>query len=332
VENWVLLLLPVGLLFVVSGLCFVGCAFDTSGLPIYSKPFTTYSDDDVLKNSACVAYWPLNEPNGPTAIDAQGKKLNHPHNGTYVSAADTPAQFPCPSFTAGGAPSAAAPGDLTFAAPGIVIGDAVQPINDPKILNGAMLTNGAFVKIDANGDTNPSPRFSVEAWVKPGWDASQTNFVRTFIDFRASDMNATFFNGFALTVNAQGQWEAFIGLGPGGLMSVPGGQASLSDVTHVVLTCEGTAATLFINGMPNPKQQVPMGMSFVANTTGSLSIGAGGPWLTARSMAGQQLFFPCYPFNGNIQDVAIYNDALDQNTINTHFQNGIGNFTDQQAT
>jgi len=131
---------------------------------------------------------------------------------------------------------------------------------------------------------------------------------------------------------AEAARAVLIGLGAGGLMKVPGGQASLSDVTHVVLTCDGTAATLFINGMPNPTQQAPAGMSFVRNTTGRQCIGAGGPFFADRVDQTPATFFPAFPFNGTIQDVAIYVTELDASTITVHLQNGIGNFTDQQAT
>ena len=79
-SNLLLMLLPVALLFVVSGLCFVGCALNTKGVP---PDFTTYQDSDVLANPNCIAFWPLNEGSGTLAEDTKGKQLGNEHDGTY---------------------------------------------------------------------------------------------------------------------------------------------------------------------------------------------------------------------------------------------------------
>src|SRR4051794_33207369 len=155
-ENWFLVLLPVGLLAIVSGLCFVGCVLNTHG----TLEFSTYSSDDVLANPDCVAFWPLNEPGSTImqgsdrlAIDAMGKQLNDPHNGTYTDFLfpEVPGEYSCPSFVDSGARSAACSGALTLGAPGIVLGDWVGNVQST-----AMQTDGAYVEIAPNDVTTPA--------------------------------------------------------------------------------------------------------------------------------------------------------------------------------
>jgi hypothetical protein len=69
------------------------------------------------------------------------------------------------------------------------------------------------------------------------------------------------------------------------------------------------------------------GESYVPNTTSRQVIGAGAPWAPNRTDQTPSLFFPAFPFNGNIQDVAIYSKALDDVTILNHHTNGTGNNT-----
>ena len=122
-------LLPVILLGIVTTLCFAGCGFSGPNLPV----FTTYSDTTVLANPSVVAYWPLGEAaDNVPAVD----RTANPDNGQYIDPATTPAIYPWPASTLEDPPgpsvqSAAAPGSIAFAQPGIVAGDTVQPGNDP---------------------------------------------------------------------------------------------------------------------------------------------------------------------------------------------------------
>src|SRR4030081_1413144 len=119
--------LPVIMFAIVTVFCFVGCGF--SGQAVNLPPFTKYSDATVLANPAVVAYWPLSETgdNLPAA-----DRTPNPNNGQYIDPTTLPIIYPWPAFSINNPPgpnieSAAAPGTIAFAQPGIVPGDTVQP-------------------------------------------------------------------------------------------------------------------------------------------------------------------------------------------------------------
>jgi len=313
--NLLLMLLPVGLLLIVSGLCFVGCVLDVSGLP---PDFTTYSATDIIPNIDCVAYWRLDDEGG-TAHDSKGG-----NEGQYIDKTAMPAQFPSPSYTAGGFRSAAAAVTLTLAQSGsrIVNGDSETGGSQAP----AMQTDGAYVLIAANGVTKPAGAFSAEAWIKTGWDASDSDAVHTFLDFRNVDA-AGAISGFAMLVDNQGQLGALVGRGAAGELNVTGSAVPLQTPAHVVLTFENGTASLFVNGSPAGQSPLNPGESYVPNTTGQQSIGAGAPFAPPRTDQTAALFFPAFPFKGSIQDVAIYKIALSPKTIMDHFTHGSGNKT-----
>jgi hypothetical protein len=340
-----LVFVSVALLVLVSGFCFVGCVLNTHGTGVdpnkpdpenpnpnpKPKPYTKYSDDDVINNPSCIAYWPLND-SGPlnasgsqnVAIDAGGKAKNNAHNGEYRSNVTHPGLFPCPQYTldpAGPVDSALAPGDLTLEVPGIVPGDTNPPYDDPDNRTTAMTVNGGFVIVPPNSVVNPST-FTVEAWVLPGWGMAPPAY-RTIIDSR--DQGGGQFFGFVIFVNESGNWEAQLGgTGNGNYAIVPGGSASLSDATYVALTCNGTKATLFVNGTEAGSASLPAGSSFAPNTVKPLVIGVGAPYLTDRMNSVGDNFFPLLPFNGTIQCVAIYDSVLSATDIETHYDHGKG--------
>jgi len=319
--NVLLVLLPVGLLALVSGLCFVGCVLDTTGLP---PEFQTYQDTDVLANPNCIAFWPLNEGSGPLAEDTKGKMLNNEHDGTYHSVLNpgSAGQYPCPTFMNGGAKSAACTGQLTLGAAnsGIVNGDFVGDAHST-----AMQTDGAYVEIAANNVTTPANAFTAEAWISPGWDASDSDAFHTFLDFRSVDA-AGAISGFAMLVNDQGQVQGAVGRGAAGQMIATGASITLEATAYVVLTFDGATATVFVNGTPNPAGAASLqaGQNYVPNTTGRQVIGAGAPWAANRTDQTADLFFPAFPFKGTIQDVAIYSAVLSDETILIHNMNGNG--------
>lgn len=328
----VFVFVPVALLALVAVFYFVGCVFHTEGIP--GPPFTTYSNTDVIGNPSCVAYWPLSDsPGQDTALDVVGTAKGNPHNGTYFSVAskDPAVQnlFPCPAFTldpSGPVDSAFAPGTLTIGAPGIVLGDAVQPLNNPAAITTAMQCNGGFVSVPVNSVVNQASAFTIEFWARPEWDAMAAPAFRAVIDSRSQ--GGGLFFGFAIWVNEDGNWQAQLGAtGNGNFIEVTAGPAPLSAATHVVLTFDGTSgvAALFINGtQASPSVPLPPGTSFAPNTTAPLVIGVGTPYLPPRTQPSDNNFFPLLPFNGTIQDVAIYSEVLNDEVINIHALNGQG--------
>jgi hypothetical protein len=338
-----LVFVPVALFALIGAFCFVGCVLNTHGTGVDPNkpdpdnpdpdpkpvPFTKYSDEDVIGNPSCVAYWPLNDSSGQNvAFDVGGKAKGNEHDGEYRSNVTHPGLFPCPVYTldpAGPLDSAFAPGDLTLEVPGIVAGDTNPPYDDPDNRTAAMSVNGGFVIVQPNSVVNPS-KFTVEAWALPAWDSMAAPAYRTIIDSR--NQGGGLFFGFVIFVNENGNWEAQLGgTGNGSYAIVPGTTASLTDATYVALTCDGSKAKLFVNGEEKGSASLPAGSSFAPNTVKPLVIGVGVPYLDDRMNSVGDNFFPLLPFNGTIQCVAIYNAVLSDDDIKKHFDDGSGKTT-----
>jgi hypothetical protein len=223
-----------------------------------------------------------------------------------------------------GIDSAQATGSIALGVVSLLPGDAKQPGNDPNILTTGMQCNGGFVSVPFSKDINPSAPFTIECWVRPEWTAGDAPAFRMIVDNRFTDMTA--FTGFGLEVNNAGNWEGQVGVvGSPGFVTVAAGKAELNVTTHLVLTCDGNKATLFVNGAS--AASVTLGAAFAPNAQGPLIIGAGLPWLPPRMNSTGDNFFPIVPFNGTIQDVALYNTVLDEATILQHFNDGSGKTT-----
>jgi hypothetical protein len=336
-STWLVMLLPVILLGIVSMLCFAGCNFSPSGaLPLFS----TYSDATVLANPAVVAYWPLGEAaDNVPAVD----RTANPDNGQYIDPANTPAIYPWPEVSVGNPPgpdvqSAAAPGSIAFAQPGIVAGDAVQPGNDPTITTPCLAVNGCYVNVPFNAKINPPTSFTIEAWVRVDWQATDTSALRYVMDARDFDPCS----GFGLLARADdGQtgiyhWQAIIGNGGSGTAGFTYATSDDPPITlndpslasgityYLAVTYDGPSQTLilFVDGEQRGPKVTPA--TYVANTAQPLWIGAGAPYVPLRPQGPGVLAGPLFPFEGAIQDVAIYNTALDSHDILTHYHNGNG--------
>lgn len=327
-----LVLVPISLLILIGTFCFVGCALHTGGLggePTPPPPYTNYSKGDVIADGA-IAFWPLNEPSSTAdnpVASAKAADIVGGHTGFYFHKGNAPTLFPCPGFPiAAGVDTAPEIGELTLGAVSLLKGDAVQPGNDPNVLSTGMEVAGAFLRVPVDSELNRAPPFTVECWVRPEWSAAAGAAYRMVIDSRNDTGSA--FSGFCIDVNEAGNWEAELGVtGASGFVTVTGGPAALSQVAYVVLTVDMTnTATLFING--DVASQMPLGGTYAPNTVSDLVIGAGLPWLPDRTTGGTDTSFPLLPFNGTIQDVAIYDSVLSNQTIMDHFTHGNGGHTD----
>jgi hypothetical protein len=323
---------PVALLALITGFYFVGCVLDTSGIPGGNpepKPFTKYSDTDVIGQGSCVAYWPLSEPAsvaGNPVASAKAADVIGGNTGNYTHKGNAPTLFPCPGFqVAPGIDSAQAIGALSLGTESIVPGDAKQPDNDPDILTTGMEADGAFVTIPPSSVVNPVGPFTVEVWARPEW-ADDPAARRVLIDSRFNTGTAQ--GGFAIWVEQDGTWTAGLLCSGATEVQVTAGMASLSGATHVVLTFDGTSASLFTNGTrPSSSQSVQAGQAFVPNTTVQMVFGVGNPWLPPRTQPTDLNYFPRFPFKGTIQDVAVYNTVLSDEDIQKHFDDGSGKTT-----
>jgi hypothetical protein len=321
-------------------LCFVGCGLHTHGLLV---PFTSYTNTTILANSpTCIAYWPLKEASD-TVVAAEFISNN---TGSYIDMNTTPALYPWSPFTLQNPPGPdvqsadAGMGSIAFAQPTIVAGDLDLRQNDP-LPPACMVVNGCYVEASRNDKFIPKTSFTVEAWVRVGWDANATHAYRFVLDMR--DFNPC--TGFALFAKAEDDqpgvysWGGIIGNGGSDItgFQLVGGVAdpaiTLSDAEtpagttyYLAMTYDGPSqtATLFVDG--EQRGSAVTSVVYVPNTTQPLWIGAGAPYVTRRPMqAAGQPGSPLFPFVGAIQNVAIYSEALKPEDITTHFNNGSGN-------
>jgi hypothetical protein len=328
-------LLPVILLGIVTTLCFAGCGFSGQSLPV----FTTYSDT-VLANPAVVAYWPLGEAaDNVPAVD----RTANPDNGQYIDPTTTPAIYPWPAVSVGNDPnpnvlSAAAPGTIGFAQPGIVAGDAVQPGNDANIITPCLVVNGCYVNVPFDAKINPPTSFTIEAWVRVDWTQNDASAWRFVLDARDFDPCT----GFGLLAHADDNqpgvyhWQAIIGNGGTGtagftLATSDDPPITLNDSSlpsgityHLVVTYDGPSKTLILYVDGEQRGPKVNNAVYKPNIKRPLWIGAGGTYVPLRPQASGVLAGPLFPFDGAIQDVAIYKTALTSDVVLTHYHNGNG--------
>jgi hypothetical protein len=334
-------MLPAILLGIVFVFCFAGCVLHTGGIP----GVTQYSSQDVLNTASIVAYWPLNDtkPNGEPefAVDAVAPAAN----GTYTDANNTPPPFfPLLPFNVAIMPnvdvqSAIAPGNLAFGQAGIVPGDD-KVVNDPTTPTDCVVVNGGFVSVavpvPANKNKFNLASFTIEAWVRVDWTSSDPQALRFVLDSR-DFTPCTGFGIFATWDNQTSayRWQAITGNGgmpgPGkGFDFLSTGDppivvqpSELAARTYLALTYDGATkqAILYVDGIQRAASMIGQ-TNFVPNTTQPLLIGAGYPFIPPGP---QMPGVPLFPFNGAIQDVAVYGAALDSGVINQHHLDGLGN-------
>ncbi len=331
-----ILLIPVALLGVVGMFCFVGCFLDATGLG--GPPFTKYTGITVLTNPAIIAYWPL----GETADTQPAAELISGNTGNYIDPTTAPSLYPWPAYSVPNPPnpdipSADAPGTVSFAQPGLVSGDTVQPGNDPAVLTPCVVVNGCYVEVPFNAKFIPETSFTIEAWVRPDWDSNATPANRFVLDSR--DLNPdTGFALFAQAVDDQPgtyRWAGMVGnggTGSEGFTVVPSEELTImlgsaetpAASSYLALTFDAASQTLtlFVNGQALGSASSAV---YVPNSTQPLWIGAAAPYVPRRPQPVDALASPLFPFVGAIQDVAIYSAALSADTILLHFHNGRGN-------
>ncbi|MBV9220002.1 MAG: LamG domain-containing protein [Methylobacteriaceae bacterium] len=301
-----LVLLPLGLLAIVSLLCFVGCSFSAAGIATYYQYQQT-----VLQTSGVLALWSLNEASGTIAYN--GVTTADPStNGTYLATT-----VPYPDDSQDALKSAPAPGTFQIGqSPGIVAGDCAN--GDPNQVSSCAVFDGGYVSVAANASLNPA-QFSIEAWVRPDWAASDPAAFR--IVAMSRDNSPPIFKGFALYARPDNVWGVSVSDGTAPLTEVKAnGPFALGLTNHLVATYDGSTLVLYVDGDASSLPNLP----YNPNVTKPLYIATGAPELPLRTgtAVNDPTHGPLNPFKGVIQDVAIYNRALTSTEVATHLANG----------
>jgi hypothetical protein len=328
-------LVPIGMLAVVWSVCFVGCAFQTSGLPGPAYSNTIVAEPDLI------AYWPLSDlpnsqppagapalpppPQGSTGLGTAADLSGKNHNGTYIEP---------PAYVSGTTiPQIGNNPTLNLRQASIVPGDAFK--TGSKNLPACVDFEGGYVNIPWAANSQSLTDFTFEAWLKPKWSVTGYNWVV----FAARNVSGT--AGFVIYINDQNQWQFNIGNGttlvPVNTM-VP--VAVDGTVTYVAVTYKSATQVLSLwinpqsgtdssNPPPPTAAWPPSPMTtttYVAiDPTQPLTffIGAGDNQdaQNPRTQAGGA-GAPLLPFQGLIQSVALYSSALDSTDLASHFADG----------
>lgn len=298
-----IVLIPLVLLGLVGALCFVGCA-QIIGIQPWQNPPSQPSPYQVAiaGESNVVAFWPLNDPPAgadmiPTAADV-AQHPPPPLNGKYMDSVMLQQQ------------------------PGIVPGDLQA---DESRTPCAAFTAGR-VEVPFHEELNGAP-FTIECWVQPAWDASDTNIHSIFV---SSDLNAA--TGYSLFCDNTNVWGGVIGLGqPAGFVETmpdPSSQPIMlgtGQTYYLALTFDGIDLLLFVS---------PLGQDFNMNPYAQVSLKNQPPGTKFQESGGMLPLFigmgrpdmspGQFPFVGKIQDVAFYRTALGATDLMKNFNLGSG--------
>ena len=187
---------------------------------------------------------------------------------------------------------------LSRGLPGAIAGDP----------NTAAATGGASrIVVPHNAAYNPEGAFTLEAWLNPGNDAAVLTAA-----LNAAHM-ADPRSGWILYQNGTEGWSfrMFNQSGTASALELAGGgPVAINTWHHVVITYNGTTATLFVNGAEAATGE-PVGSpkAYVANTDGPFVIG------------GRSDFAATYAWKGAADEVAIYATALSASAVAEHYQN-----------
>jgi hypothetical protein len=329
-------LVPIVMLSVVWSLCFVGVCLPTTGLP--STPYS----NTILNEVSLVAYWPLSDlantplpagapalpppPTGSTGLGTAVDFTKKNHNGMYIV---PPLYITGTTFltTAGNPPVEHNPA-LKLNQTSIVPGDGLA--QGSKNLPACVDFEGGYVSIPWAAGSPPLTDFTLEAWVKPRW----TSTVFNWVVFAARTTTATG-TGFALSINAQNQWEIAVGNGTAFTVINTFVQAPIgvSSGTYVAVTFDSSTGMLSLWIDPaSDDTSTPPTANFTQQTTYApidqtvpvtFFIGAGDNQnaQTPRTQA-QGAGAPLLPYQGLIQSVALYNSALQPTDLASHFEDG----------
>jgi hypothetical protein len=239
-----------------------------------------------------VAYWRLDETNADygTATDALGS-----FDGTYADGS------------------------------GSFIWDL--PTGIPHETDGAVgMTNGATVQIPYAVELNPDGAWSGEMWLQPTvvdgnyrvvWSSEYNNSTYSFP-----------YNGWYIYLEPGGVFAFVPQPGNAFITATPDDPANGNAVVankwyHLVVTDDTTNFTVYING--EARTGYPVASSdFIANGDGINPDGSSGtsnPREGAQMVLGMRTDLAFSPFEGTVDDTAVYNYALTAQQIKTHFAN-----------
>lgn len=189
-----------------------------------------------------------------------------------------------------------------------VVLNGASPTASPGDVSSGYNNNGERTTIPFNSALNPSASspFTIEFWANP----SASDNDDAVVSNRFATGNRSGWTFFQRSAALGWNFRMYSGSGGATGWDLTGGTATLNAWSHVVVTWNGSAAQLFVNG-------------FLADTTNDATTG---PFtynpnsaLNSPSLNIGANFDGGSPFNGLIDEVAWYPTALSSSQISNHF-------------
>ncbi len=154
-----------------------------------------------------------------------------------------------------------------------------------------------YVNIPSSSSLSPTAKVSVEAWIKPNALPTTGNFASVASKAEAYSLQ---FNGPKLEFTIMQSKVRR-------RLQAPAGAIAVGQAYHVLGTYDGTTQRLYVNG--TEVASAPLAGAITANSQG-LNIAS---WNSGSE-----------PFNGTIDDVAVYTGALSAARVSAHYQAALG--------
>ncbi len=340
-----LLFAPIAVLAVLALFHSVGCAsfvgiddvsYATGGYPA-TVIGETNTKPNLPANIVTIAYWRLQEPSSPpttTAIDS----ITGAHNGTYKTVTLPP--LPDPNLDPDHSPTTAQPALLKFGAAGLLGNPPAAPTTNTSIE-----VSGGFVEVPSTSAFS-IPSFTLEALVDPLWDFTKLGKYYCVMEYTTILANKKL--GIAIYagpenvshLNTPYRWQVWVSHTSGAtskfeqVMQVTGPARPVplvepNKTNYIAVTCDSSTIQLYstfegkLSGIDLTQlkketvQALDEPTAYVQNPGPTeFRIGMGrdsfGPFGTAAPLER-------YPFNGRIQEAAIYKEVLTWERITSHF-------------
>ena len=162
--------------------------------------------------------------------------------------------------------------------------------------------NGAeYVEVPDSDTLDFSNPFSCEAWIKPNSFGTHSRIID-----KSEDANST--NGWYLRLNSSGDENIVVRIDAGTSVTSAPDSITLNAWNHVAITTTATGlTTIYINGSVSGTPTISKALSNIT-TTDSLFLG--------------QFKNTSNPFDGDIDDVRIYSDALSATEVLKNYNSG----------
>ena len=197
--------------------------------------------------------------------------------------------------------------------PGVYQDVSQLELGQPGLIDGDPTTSvrfsGGYVEVDHSPALNPQTAFSVEAWVEAEEELGPDE-IAVVVGSSVGSPNPP---GYVLFRRREGnqpeRWGAMVA-GQGAVTLASGGEVGFGQfaTTLLVATYDGTTLKLWENASTEPSDQVDTDIYQPNEPPAPLTIGAAKDGIDVS-----------LPFMGRIQEVAIYDIALDQQTIVNHY-------------